>query len=455
MNAPLSQTATPARPSTARSPSTAVVGLQWGDEGKGKVIDLLAGRFAAVVRYNGGANAGHSVVIEGKRHALHLMPSGVFHPGVKSVIANGVVVDPDVLIREIDQIRPLIGRDPDLAVSDRAHVVMPWHKAEDAIRETLLAAPADDGAPEGDRSIGTTKRGIGPAYADKAHRAPAIRVGDLLRPETLRSKIVRVADLKNRSLGALAGDGFAPIDWKAVVEWCAGAGERLRPFVTDTAYLLHDTVRDGGSVLFEGANATLLDVDHGTFPFVTSSSCSTLGIPPGTGLPGRYVERVIGVMKAYSTRVGGGPFPTELKDATGDRIRERGREYGTTTGRPRRCGWLDLVALKYTTMINGATGLAVMLLDVLAGLPELRVCVAYEIGGRRVERFPPDAEALSSAKPVYETLPGFEGDLTGARSLDDLPEGARAYVRFIERYLGVEAALVSVGPDRAQTILRS
>lgn len=442
------------RSSVAREPSTAVVGLQWGDEGKGKVIDLLAGRFRAVVRYNGGANAGHSVVIEGKRHALHLMPSGVFHPGVKSVIANGVVIDPEVLLREIDQIRPLIGRDPDLAVSDRAHVVMPWHKAEDAIRESLLAAPADDTATESDRSIGTTKRGIGPAYADKAHRAPAIRVGDLLRPETLRSKIARVAELKNRSLAPLGGAEFAPIDWKSVTESCERAGERLRPFVTDTAYLLHDIVRDGGALLFEGANATLLDVDHGTFPFVTSSSCSTLGIPPGTGLPGRHIERVIGVMKAYSTRVGGGPFPTELKDATGDRIRERGREYGTTTGRPRRCGWLDLVALRYTTMINGVTGLALMLLDVLAGLPEIKVCVAYEIDGRRVERFPPDAEALSRARPVFETLPGFDGDLTGCRSFDDLPPGARAYVAFVERFLGIAAEVVSVGPDRAQTIVR-
>ncbi|HBS28490.1 MAG TPA: adenylosuccinate synthase [Phycisphaerales bacterium] len=449
--------ASPARPSNPRAaePSTAVVGLQWGDEGKGKVIDLLAPRYGAVVRYNGGANAGHSVVIEGKRHALHLMPSGVFHPGVQSVIGNGVVIDPEVLLREIDQITTLTGTAPALAVSDRAHVVMPWHKVEDAIRETLLATPASgDGSGEGDRSIGTTKRGIGPAYADKAHRAPAVRVGDLLRPASLRTKIERVADLKNRSLAPLAGPGFAPFDGAAIAAQYAHLGERLRPFVTDTLHLLHGIVGAGRAVLFEGANATLLDVDHGTFPFVTSSSCSTLGIPVGTGLPCRHVQRVVGVMKAYSTRVGGGPFPTELKDATGDRIRERGREYGTTTGRPRRCGWLDLVALRYTTMLNGATGLAIMLLDVLAGLPEIKVCTAYEIGGERVDRFPPDAEPLALARPVFETLAGFDGDLTVARTLADLPAGARRYVEFIERALGVPAEVVSVGPDRAQTIVQ-
>lgn len=438
---------------TPQTPSanTAVVGLQWGDEGKGKVIDLLAGGFAAVVRYNGGANAGHSVVIAGRRHALHLLPSGMFHPGVTSVIANGVVIDLEVLARELNAIRPLLDREPDLLVSDRAHLVMPWHKEEDAIREQLLAGPDESGR---DRSIGTTRRGIGPAYADKAHRATAVRVGDLLRPDSLRQKIARIAELKNRMLGAVGSAAFAPFDAGSVTDSTLRAAECLRGRIADTTDLLHRFVRDGRPLLFEGANATLLDVDHGTFPFVTSSSCSTLGIPPGTGLPGRHVGRVIGVMKAYSTRVGGGPFPTELTDETGQRIRDKGREYGTTTGRPRRCGWLDLVAVRYSAMINGATGLAIMLLDVLSGLDELRVCTGYRIGGEVTHRFPPDAEALAEVEPVFETLPGFGGDLTTAQSFEELPEGARRYVRFIEEAVGVPAQLVSVGPDREQTIRR-
>ncbi|PKL34004.1 MAG: adenylosuccinate synthase, partial [Planctomycetes bacterium HGW-Planctomycetes-2] len=310
-----------------------MVGLQWGDEGKGKVIDLLASRFDAVVRYNGGANAGHSVVIGGRRHALHLLPSGVFHKGVLSVIGNGVVVDPEALLREIDALRDA-GVDPlNLALSDRAHVVMPYHKQEDAIRESLLAGEGED------RSIGTTKRGIGPAYADKAHRSAAIRIGDLLRPDLLAERLTRACALKARMLAGLSAEPLA-LDPAAMLAVCLEQGRRLAPYITDTTHLLHGILTRGGSLLFEGANATLLDLDHGAFPFVTSSNCSVLGVPAGSGVPGRSITTVIGVLKAYSTRVGAGPFPTELADATGDRIRERGREYGTTTGRPRRCGWL-------------------------------------------------------------------------------------------------------------------
>lgn len=442
---------------TAPITNTAVVGLQWGDEGKGKIIDLLAPRFAAVVRYNGGANAGHSVVFHGRRHALHLVPSGIFHPGVRAVIGNGVVVDPEALIRELDGLAGAGVDTSALAVSDRAHAVLEYHKAEDGLREMLLSSAAGD--PENtltaDRSIGTTRRGIGPAYSDKAQRASAIRMGDLLHPGRLRARLHDACAFKDRLFQALGGDAGAAksFDPARLFEQCRDWGERLRPHITDTVYLLHDLLRAGKPILFEGANATLLDVDHGTFPFVTSSSTCVLGIPSGSGVPGRAIGRAIGVMKAYSTRVGAGPFPTELTNDAGDRIRERGREYGTTTGRPRRCGWLDLVAVRYSAMVNGCDELAIMLLDVLAGFDELRVCTAYRFGGRTTDRFAPDAEDLRRAEPVYETLPGFAEEIGGATSRGELPAGARAYVEFIERFVGVPARIISVGPDRAQTIL--
>ncbi len=439
---------------------TAVVGLQWGDEGKGKVIDLITPGFDAVVRYNGGANAGHSVVINGQRHALHLVPSGVFHPGKKAVIGNGVVVDPEALLKELDGLTAKGIDVSGLRISDRAHVVLPWHKAEDEARENLLKQPGpdadsapDDAAEQPDRSIGTTKRGIGPAYSDKAARSTSIRVGDLIRPEVLKSKVHTAWRFKEPMLGALGCD-TSTMSAETVSAAAAAAGERLRPMITDTTYELHDLLRTGRSLLFEGANATLLDVDHGTYPFVTSSSCSVLGIPSGTGVPGKHVTDVIGVMKAYSTRVGAGPFPTELLDETGNRIRERGREYGTTTGRPRRCGWLDLVAVRYAVMVNGVSRIALMLLDVLGGFRELKLCVAYEQGGMRGERFTPDADTLAGVRPVFETLPGF-GEIGSVRDREALPEAAAAYVSFIERYVGVPVDIISVGPDRVQTITRA
>ena len=434
-----------------RGSAAAVVGLQWGDEGKGKVIDLLASRFHAVVRYNGGANAGHSVVIGGKRHSLHLIPSGVFHPGVVGVIGNGVVVDPESLLKEIDGLKAAGVETPNLALSDRAHLVLAYHKIEDAARESALSSMSDT---SGDQSIGTTRRGIGPAYADKAQRAGALRVGDLLRPDLVESKLSRVLEQKRRVLKAL--DPASPdLDAGELRRSLSAAAERLRPMITDTTYLLHDMLAQGKSLLFEGANATLLDVDHGTFPYVTSSNCSVLGIPAGSGVPGSNLTRVIGVMKAYSTRVGGGPFPTEQKNAIGDRIRERGREYGTTTGRPRRCGWLDLVALRYAVMLNGVTEIALMLLDVLAGFDELHVCKAYRIDGRTSDRFLPDAFELAKAEPVYESVPGFAQEIAGARERAELPAGARAYVRLIEDFLGVGVRIISVGPDRVQTIIEA
>ena len=436
--------------------TTAVVGLQWGDEGKGKVIDALASGFDGVVRYNGGANAGHSVVIKGKRHALHLVPSGIFHPTVRSVIANGVVVDPISLLGELDTLDGLGVDTSNLVLSERAHLVLPWHKAEDAARESLLAGQLsadeqDTRAPGTDHSIGTTKRGIGPAYADKASRSTAIRAIDLARPEALAAKLDRVCRFKAASLKALDPGAPAP-DASRIAAELAEAGRRLTPRITDTTYLLHEMLRRNERLLFEGANATLLDIDHGTFPFVTSSSTTTLGIPPGTGLPPHCVREVIGVLKAYSTRVGAGPFPTELTDATGQRVRERGREFGTTTGRPRRCGWLDLVAVRYAAMINGATALSLMLFDVLAGFDELRVCTAYEFEGTRTDRFLPDAADLERVSPVYETHEGFAEEITGARTLDALPAAARRYLDRIEEFVGVPIRIVSVGPDREQTI---
>jgi adenylosuccinate synthase len=434
-----------------------VVGLQWGDEGKGKLVDLLTPGHDIVVRYNGGANAGHSVVVGGVRFALHLVPSGILCPGTMSVIGNGVVVDPGRLLEEIDALEARGVDTRGLVVSDRAHVVLDYHKSEDGLREELLrAGRAGERVGAGtSQEIGTTRRGIGPCYADKVTRASGVRVGDLLRPESLRRKVEIACRLKQalfEGLAASAGVSWEPFDADAIVRTALAQGERLRGRIADTTYLLHEALGQGKRLLFEGANATLLDVDHGTYPFVTSSNSSVLGAGPGSGVPGHLIGRVIGVMKAYSTRVGGGPMPTELPDATGDRIRERGREYGTTTGRPRRVGWLDLVALRYSCMVNGVSEVALMLLDVLAGFDELRVCTAYRLDGERTERFPPDASDLARAEPEYETVPGFGEEITGVRSRDELPAGAGAYVDLIEDRLGVPVSVISVGPDRAQTI---
>lgn len=437
---------TPLAPSTC----TAVVGLQWGDEGKGKAVDLLAGDHDAVVRYNGGANAGHSVVVHGERYSLHLIPSGILYPGKLAVVGNGVVVDPEKLIEEIDGLRERGVDTSGIVLSDRAHVVTPYHKAEDAIREEMLKSAGAHGSDS--QEIGTTRRGIGPCYADKVQRSTAVRVGDLLRPEVLREKVAMACRFKNASLSGM-DPAFKPFDPEAMTAQLAAAGERLRPAIRDTVYLLHDLLGQGKRLLFEGANATLLDVDHGTYPFVTASSCAALGIGPGTGVSDRQLSRVIGVMKAYTTRVGRGPLPTELKSEVGDRIRERGREYGTTTGRPRRVGWLDLVAVRYSAMLSGVTGLALTMLDVLEGLDEVRVCTAYRIDGEQTDRFRPDAYELGRVEPVYSTFRGFSGDIGAVRERSELPGGARAYLDFIEDYVGVPIRIVSVGPDRAQTMV--
>jgi adenylosuccinate synthase len=444
------------RHSPPRATATAVVGLQWGDEGKGKAVDLLAKDHDAVVRFNGGANAGHSLVVNGQRFSVHLLPSGILYPGKLSIIGNGVVVDPDKLLQEVDAFAAKGIDTSGLVVSDRAHVVCPYHKAEDELREELLKATAPAAPGSGGGEIGTTKRGIGPAYADKVQRSTAIRMGDVLRPDVLRQKLRMACAFKNDALAGMARVAkreFVPFEPEAIARTLEAQGARLGPSIRDTTYLLHDLIGQGKKILFEGANATLLDVDHGTFPFVTASSCSVQGIGPGTGVSERHLATVLGVMKAYSTRVGRGPLATELFDDTGERIRQRGREFGTTTGRPRRVGWLDLVAVKYSAMINGCTGLVVTLLDVLDGIGELKVCTAYEIDGRRVERFIPDGHALLNAKPIYTTLPGFAADLSAVRERRALPDGARRYLDFIETTVGVPIALVGVGPGREQTIV--
>lgn len=438
-------------PKTALSKpnSSAIVGLQWGDEGKGKLVDLLAEQHDAVVRFNGGANAGHSVVVNGTRYKLHLVPSGILYPGKLAIIGNGVVVDPATLLQEIEGLKAAGIDTSGLVLSSHAHAVLPYHQAEDALREEMLSKAPVAGA-HAQAEIGTTRRGIGPAYADKVQRAGAVRVGDLLRPDILRKRVEVACAVKNPLFAACGKPTFEP---GAVVETALASGKKLSPMIRDTTYLLHDLLTEGKRLLFEGANGTLLDVDHGTYPFVTGSNTGATGIHAGTGVPAAALSSVLGIMKAYSTRVGAGPLPTELFDESGNRIRERGREYGTTTGRPRRVGWLDLVAVKYSAMVNGITGIAMTLLDVLAGFENIPICTQYDIRGERTERFPADAEDLAAAKPLYQVLPGFPGEIGEARKLSQLPAAARNYIEFIEKRVGVPVQIVSVGPGREQTIL--
>ena len=430
-----------------------MVGLQWGDEGKGKIVDLLAHQFDLIVRYNGGANAGHSVQVDGQRYALHLIPSGILYPDRMNILGNGVVIDPAVLIGEVEGLRERgVAITDNFRISDRAHVVLPYHHLQDALYESALSAARGDGA-----KIGTTGRGIGPCYADKALRSTAVRIGDLLDADRFKEKLNHIVTIKNQVLGALAqqcGQVFEPFDAKQLGQQYLEYAQVLRPHICDTTRLLHQAMDGGKRVLFEGANATLLDVDHGTYPFVTSSNCSSLGIFPGAGVPGRTAEHVIGIVKAYSTRVGGGPMPTELNDAIGQQIRDKGREYGTTTGRPRRCGWLDLTAVQYSAKINGVTGICLMLLDVLAGLEQLKICVGYRRDGQALEGFPASASDLESVEPIYEQVEGFSESIDECRHFDQLPSQAQNYVNLIEKHVGVPVRMISVGPQRDQVVLR-
>jgi adenylosuccinate synthase len=420
---------------------TCVVGLQWGDEAKGKIVDLLTDQHDLVVRYNGGANAGHTVVWKGVPYKFSLLPTGVLRPNVRGVIANGVVVDPVRFEEEVGDLRKkdiAIGPE-NLVVSDHAHLIFPYHKEEDALSE------------RGTGALGTTGRGIGPCYQDKVGRACGVRVGELLYPEHLREQLQRIVPRKNALLRALSPEAKT-FDADALWKQYRDFGERLRPHVTDTVRLLHRALADGKRVLFEAAQGSLLDIDHGTYPFVTSSNSSTAGVWSGSGVPARNLDHIVGVIKAYSTRVGNGPFPTELHDAVGEQIRRTGKEYGTVTGRPRRCGWFDAVATRYTAALSGADALAVMLLDVLGDHDELRVCTAYELDGQRLDHFPSDAFLLQHCRPVYETLPGWRADVGKARRLADLPAGARRYVDRLAELLALPVSIVSVGPDREETI---
>lgn len=423
--------------------ATSVVGLQWGDEAKGKIVDLLTEEHDVVVRYQGGNNAGHTVVFNGQTYKLSLLPAGILHPRVVSVIATGVVINPEALLREIESLSARNGAllDGNLLISDRAHVIFPYHSLEEVVLEK---------SRKGD-PIGTTMRGIGPCYCDKAGRTHAIRVGDLYRPDSFRRRITEIVAHKNLILRALDPE-FQPLDAEQIYKEYIGYAERLRPFIADTTAYLQRALREGKRLLFEGAQGSLLDVDHGTFPFVTSSNSSGCGVHNGSGVSERVITKMIGVVKAYSTRVGGGPFVTELHDAIGQQIRDVGHEYGTITGRPRRCGWFDGVAAGYGARLSGVDCIAIALLDVLSGLKELKICVAYEIAGDRTVEFPSHVDDLARANPVYRTLPGWMCDISSVRHYDDFPAATKRYIETIADLVGAPVELISVGPDREQTV---
>ncbi|MFN2590874.1 MAG: adenylosuccinate synthase [Actinomycetota bacterium] len=420
-------------------PATILVGTQWGDEGKGKATDLLAGDTDFVVRYQGGNNAGHTVLAGGRALKLHLIPSGILYPHVTPVIADGVVVDPKVLLGEMDTLAGLGIDTGRLAISGNAHLIMPYHRELDRVTERYL----------GKHALGTTRRGIGPAYADKAMRI-GLRVQDLTDPGIFRQKLDVAIKEKNQVLSRVYNR--LPLDPAQIADEYLAIGERLAPHLADTSALLYQALREGKRVLLEGAQGTLLDLDHGTYPFVTSSNPIAGGALAGSGLGPKEIDRVIGVTKAYVTRVGSGPFPTEDTGAAGAEMRERGVEFGTTTGRPRRCGWFDAVLLRYAARVNGLTELFVTKLDVLSGLPALKICTAYRYEDRLYEDFPPHQTIFHKAEPVYEEVEGWGDDLEGVRMLDALPGAAIKYVRRIGELAGVPVRNVSVGPDREQTL---
>ena len=424
-------------------PSTVIVGAQWGDEGKGKIVDLLAANADVVARFQGGNNAGHTIVHGDEVFKFHLIPSGILYPGTTCVIGNGVVVDPGVLTGEIDALRERGVDTSNLRLSANAHLIMPYHLMLDQVGEAKL----------GKREIGTTRRGIGPCYADKALRL-GIRVQDMLDEKILKQKIYAALQPKAQQLRDFEKD--PALDLQAITEQYLLYGSRLEQYISDATSLIHDALDSGQSVIFEGAQAALLDIDHGTYPFVTSSNPIAGAACVGTGVGPRDIDEVWGVAKAYATRVGSGPFPTELDDAAGEALREKGGEFGTTTGRPRRTGWLDLVALKYAARINGLTSLSITKLDVLGGQETLPVATAYESSedgeGARLERFPYHQSVLHHVKPVYTELPGWSEDITGARAPEELPQAARDYIAYIEEFTGVPVNLVGVGPGNDQII---
>lgn len=421
-----------------------MIGLQWGDEAKGKIVDLLTPKHDVVVRYLGGNNAGHTVKFDGATYKLSLLPAGILHGSVTSVIATGVVINPKAFLDELGRIIEQRGEVPveRLKISSRSHIVFPYHMAQEVAFEKARGGDA----------IGTTMRGIGLCYRDKAGRTHAIRMGDLIRPAVLKRRLNEIIPQKNAAISAIDPD-FVPFNADDVFDEYSVYAEQLRPYVTDTTTFLHGAVKDGKRLLFEGAQGCLLDVDHGTFPYVTSSNSSGCGIHSGSGVSERVISKMIGVVKAYTTRVGGGPFPTELDNEIGQHIRDVGHEYGTVTGRPRRCGWFDAIAAGYGARISGIDVLAVMLLDVLSDLDELQVCEAYEIHGERTTEFPAHIDDLAAVRPIYRTIPGWKEDICGVRKKADLPANAMKYVETISELIGYPVEIISVGPDREQTIL--
>lgn len=418
-----------------------IVGAQWGDEGKGKVVDIFTEYADLIIRFQGGNNAGHTIVVDGEKTVLHLIPSGILHPNKKCIIGNGVVVDPEVLIEEMETLKEK-GRfeDERLLISEDAHLIMPYHKRMDAAKESM----------RGSRKIGTTGRGIGPAYEDKTART-GIRFADLMDEAVFRDKLKNTLMEKNYVLVNLMHQpGF---EIHEIYDSYMHYAERLGRYVVNTSIYINDEIKKGKNVLFEGAQGTLLDVDHGTYPYVTSSSTVAGGACCGAGVGPTHIDRVIGISKAYTTRVGEGPFPTELGDLTGDWLREKGQEYGATTGRPRRCGWLDAVVLRHAARVNGLSGMAITKLDILSGLNKVKICTGYRFEGKSYDEFPSNPRVLAGAEPVYEEMEGWTEDLTSVKDFDSLPDNTKKYIKRIEELSGIEATLISVGMERDQTIL--
>ncbi|CEN80526.1 adenylosuccinate synthase [Paraclostridium sordellii] len=421
--------------------TVAIVGSQWGDEGKGKVIDYLATQADVVVRGQGGNNAGHTLVVEGKKYALHLIPSGVLNPETINVIGNGIVFDPKGFLEELAKLNADNINTKNIKISDRAHVIFPYHKELDALAEEA----------RGDNKIGTTKKGIGPCYMDKTERS-GIRICDLMDKDIFAKKLKAQIEDKNKLVKNIYGaEGF---DFDAIYNEYLGYAEQIRPYVDDTSVIVYDAIKAGKKVLFEGAQGTLLDLDLGTYPYVTSSHPTSGGFSIGAGVGPNMIKDVVGIVKAYTTRVGEGPFVTELNDETGDKIRTQGREFGTTTGRARRCGWFDAVIVRYAARVNGLTSISLMLLDVLSGFDTVKICTSYKMGDKVLKEFPASLEDLAKCEPIYEELEGWSDDLTNVEKYEYLPENAKKYIAKIEELVGVSVDMVSVGPNRAQTIIR-
>ncbi len=424
-------------------PNIVIVGTQWGDEGKGKIVDLLSSKVEVVARYNGGHNAGHTVIVGGERFVLHLIPSGILHDGLLCVMGNGMVIEPGALEKEIGELRSRgVTVDENLVISDRAHLILPHHMALESMAEELRGA----------RKLGTTLRGIGPAYEDKAARR-GVRMGDLARPETLPGKLAEAR--RQYELVCRGADRPASVDWDAVVRDLTAFGARVRDHIADTSIVLQRQMARGYSILFEGAQATHLDVDHGSYPFVTSSAAGAGGVASGLGIPPTRIDGALGIAKAYTTRVGAGPLPSEIGGDLEEQIRQRGNEFGASTGRPRRCGWFDAVVVRYSVRVNGLDALAITKLDVLDELAEIKLCVGYSYRGERIDETPADIAVLEACEPIYETMPGWKSSTAGLRDFSVLPAAARAYLDRIQELVGAEIGMVSTGPDRLDTLTRA